>query len=100
MQLLQRDNQMHTLFQHFNFKYTYSYMFWVSLVHHQGVHCCIKQLSNPTIYTQTYRQLQLLCTYPFLYSYADKITTTLHNGNDKRVRQLLYTTVHSPMMGL
>jgi len=50
-------------------------------------------------YTQTYRLLQVLSTYASLYIYNGEIATILHAGNDTRVGQLFYTTVHSLMMG-
>jgi len=86
-------------------------MFRSSLAHHQAVHICIKQVSNrytiPSIHTvalyrehtQTYRLLQLLCSYPSLYSYFDKLATILHTGDDITVGRLFYTTVHWMMMG-
>jgi len=49
-------------------------------------------------YSQPYRLLQLLCTYPPLYSCSDELATFLHVGNDRRVGRLFCANVHCLMM--
>jgi len=53
-------------------------------VHTTGMNCnVLRRTVNP----QTYKVLQILCTYPCLCSYSEELGAILDTGSDGRVRR-------------